>query len=73
MLFLIIKLFSSKDNNECETNNGGCEGSCQNTFGGFNCECPDENMEIDPDDDKKCRVVSTTTRPSAVVVENDVS
>jgi len=59
------------DNNECETNNGGCEGSCQNTFGGFNCECPDENMEIDPDDDKKCRVVSTTTRPSAVVVEND--
>ena len=28
------------DINECETENGQCEASCQNTVGSYNCGCP---------------------------------
>ena len=28
------------DVNECETENGRCEASCQNTIGTYRCECP---------------------------------
>ena len=27
------------DNNECETNNGGCQHLCNNTLGSFECRC----------------------------------
>jgi len=27
------------DVNECATNNGGCEGTCNNTVGSYNCQC----------------------------------
>ena len=27
--------------NECMTNNGGCEGFCINTIGGYYCTCGD--------------------------------
>ncbi len=28
------------DKNECEVDNGGCEGVCRNTFGSHYCVCP---------------------------------
>ena len=30
----------SLDINECETENGQCEASCQNTVGSYRCGCP---------------------------------
>jgi hypothetical protein len=27
------------DINECSVNNGGCEQGCENTMGGFECQC----------------------------------
>ena len=28
------------DQNECNSNNGGCSHKCVNTFGSFKCKCP---------------------------------
>ena len=30
----------SADKNECSVDNGGCEGTCRNTEGSFECRCP---------------------------------
>ena len=27
--------------NECDTFNGGCEGTCDNEVGGYTCDCPE--------------------------------
>lgn len=32
--------FLATDVDECANANGGCEGSCCNTVGGFYCRCP---------------------------------
>lgn len=37
LLFLSIPPFS--DINECSLNNGGCEHTCENTMGSFECHC----------------------------------
>ena len=37
------------DVNECDTNNGGCDHSCTNTQGSFECSC-DEGYILDSDD-----------------------
>ena len=36
---LLIYLLTYSDVNECATNNGGCEGVCNNTIGSYNCQC----------------------------------
>ena len=36
------------DVNECNTNNGGCSHTCNNTQGSYFCECPD-GMHLDAD------------------------
>ena len=38
-IFFILLLHISIDINECETANGGCQHSCTNTIGSFNCSC----------------------------------
>jgi len=35
-----MNVFKRADVNECATNNGGCEGTCNNTVGSYNCQCP---------------------------------
>ena len=37
-MFLIVCLLIT-DNNECNTNNGGCSTSCRNTVGSYYCQC----------------------------------
>jgi fibulin 1/2 len=36
------------DENECQTSNGGCEQTCTNTDGSFQCSC-DTGYELAPD------------------------
>lgn len=36
------------DNNECLTNNGGCDDICTNTPGSYTCSCKD-GYELDAD------------------------
>lgn len=43
----------SKDINECETNNGGCEQLCTNQPGSHKCTCR-EGLQPDPENDKRC-------------------
>ena len=38
-LLHLITFFSSKDIDECERLNGGCEHSCGNTIGSYHCSC----------------------------------
>ena len=37
-MFLLAEL---PDTNECAVNNGGCEHTCSNTEGSYDCSCPD--------------------------------
>ena len=40
----VIPIFNT-DTNECEHNNGGCEGTCHNEIGtGFHCACADNQI-----------------------------
>uniref|UniRef100_A0A3B5MBK2 Uncharacterized protein n=1 Tax=Xiphophorus couchianus TaxID=32473 RepID=A0A3B5MBK2_9TELE len=41
--------------NECEVDEGGCEGYCCNTIGSYYCKCP-EGSKVGPDG-KACNVV----------------
>ena len=34
-------MFVAADINECDTNNGGCEGTCTDNGGGYECSCGD--------------------------------
>uniref|UniRef100_A0A3Q0S2C5 EGF-like calcium-binding domain-containing protein n=1 Tax=Amphilophus citrinellus TaxID=61819 RepID=A0A3Q0S2C5_AMPCI len=36
------------DVNECEVDEGGCEGYCCNTIGSYYCKCP-EGSRLGPD------------------------
>ena len=40
----LLSYFISKDNDECATNNGGCEVHCTNTLGSFECSCDDHEI-----------------------------
>ena len=40
-IYHIIYIELYLDVNECTVDNGGCEGTCVNTFGSFHCECGD--------------------------------
>lgn len=40
-------LFLSTDIDECLENNGGCDHTCKNTHGSFECLC--EGYELDED------------------------
>ena len=42
------------DVNECSTNNGGCEQTCENRLGDYTCECTNAGFVKDLDDFKKC-------------------
>ena len=35
----LVSLLSLSDINECDTDNGGCEYSCENTGGSYQCGC----------------------------------
>jgi len=39
MVVNIVLLCVRSDVNECATNNGGCEDTCNNTIGSYNCQC----------------------------------
>ena len=41
------------DVNECEGDDGGCEGYCCNTIGSFYCKCP-QGSRLEPDG-KSCQ------------------
>ena len=43
----------SSDINECNFTNGGCEHSCTNTLGSFNCSC-DRGYQLDEKDGLNC-------------------
>ena len=43
----ILMLF--KDINECSTSNGGCEDTCMNTDGSFECSCSMEGYQLSGD------------------------
>ncbi|KAG7265975.1 hypothetical protein CRUP_022680, partial [Coryphaenoides rupestris] len=47
----------SADVNECEGDEGGCEGSCCNTIGSFYCKCP-PGSRLGPDG-KACQAVNS--------------
>ena len=38
--FLMYVILCLSDYDECMHNNGGCEGSCHNYVGSFQCDCP---------------------------------
>ena len=38
---IIILMLVYVDEDECATNNGGCEHTCNNTAGSFTCSCND--------------------------------
>ena len=44
MIVIISLLF--KDTNECSTSNGGCEDTCMNTDGSFECSCSMEGYQL---------------------------
>ena len=44
LLYHFLIVFT--DINECNTSNGGCEHSCTNTIGSFNCSC-DTGYQLD--------------------------
>ena len=35
------------DINECDFNNGGCDGNCENTEGSYICLCPTGHHSLD--------------------------
>ena len=35
----VVPLYFISDINECNTLNGGCDGSCHNSLGSFSCSC----------------------------------
>uniref|UniRef100_UPI003590046C uncharacterized protein n=1 Tax=Myxine glutinosa TaxID=7769 RepID=UPI003590046C len=41
MYLVYLACLYSADVDECALNNGGCDGSCCNTIGGFYCKCPE--------------------------------
>ncbi|XP_013402131.1 signal peptide, CUB and EGF-like domain-containing protein 1 [Lingula anatina] len=45
-----------QDVNECSRQNGGCEQSCENTRGGFQCKCSIPGYKVNPADRKRCIV-----------------
>ena len=45
---ILATLFWSTDIDECATNNGGCEVTCTNTDGSFECSC-DTGYILAPD------------------------
>ena len=54
-LTLLRYLFIDID--ECSMSNGGCQVDCDNTVGGFECDCPDWQML--GIDDSTCLVSAT--------------
>ena len=38
-IIYIDQLCVTIDSDECDTNNGGCQQVCTNTFGGYFCSC----------------------------------
>ena len=38
---------------ECETDNGMCDGACANTVGGWECSCPPPS-QVDPRSPTRC-------------------
>ena len=51
------------DTNECGNNDGGCNQTCVNTVGSYNCEC-DEGYNLNSDehgcDGKTCTITYNT-------------
>lgn len=41
-----VAIFLSADIDECLQNNGGCDHTCTNTFGSFECSC-DQGYDLD--------------------------
>ena len=46
---MIVILMLFKDINECATSNGGCEDTCMNTEGSFECSCSMEGYQLSGD------------------------
>ena len=44
---------SCYDRNECNHQNGGCDHTCKNKYGGYQCYCND-GYYLNPNDDKTC-------------------
>ena len=36
---MILNLYCFSDINECDSENGGCDHSCNNEIGSFHCDC----------------------------------
>ena len=49
MKYAAFTLFKILDINECSTSNGGCEDTCMNTDGSFECSCSTEGYQLSGD------------------------
>ena len=70
-LFLFTKCLFCLDINECFHDNGDCEGICENTNGGYRCNCYNGYM-IDPNNTKGCLGKSVTGNRHVYIMYGDI-